>query len=240
MEVLILRFDAPLMSFGAAVVDELGVIQDHPPLSMITGLIANALGYDHGGTERLARLQQRLRFACRRDRAGRRVRDFQTADIQQSFLREGWTTRRAPEGRAGAPGTQTHIRYRDFHADAVYTVALALLEPEEVPTLSNVATALRRPERPLFLGRKSCLPAAPILAGRADVPTLLAALQRHAPSPRADRTDYTMEAWWPSEDGASGAESRVHDIRDWANQVHVGSRLIRQGEIHLEREDANA
>ena len=46
-DALILRFDAPLMSFGGPMVDHNGVVQDFPPTSLLTGLIGNALGYEH-------------------------------------------------------------------------------------------------------------------------------------------------------------------------------------------------
>ena len=71
MDVLILRFDAPLMSFGAPIVDNQGEIQPYPALSMMTGLLGNALGFDHSEFDRLERLQERLRYASRQDRRGR-------------------------------------------------------------------------------------------------------------------------------------------------------------------------
>jgi len=75
MDVLLLRLEAPLMSFGAVMIDKRGVIQRYPALSAVCGLLANALGFHHRDTDALERLQQRLRYACREDRRGERLRD---------------------------------------------------------------------------------------------------------------------------------------------------------------------
>ena len=42
---LVLRLASPLIAFGGEAIDNLGVIRDFPALSMLTGLLANALGY---------------------------------------------------------------------------------------------------------------------------------------------------------------------------------------------------
>ncbi len=240
LDVLILRFDAPLMSFGGVQVDQRGVIREFPAQSMITGLLANALGYEHRDWPRLERLQERIRYAARRDRAGRRIMDFQTVDLGQDFLLRGWTTRGAPESRGGGPAREgTHIRQRHYLADALYTVAVALEPAAEEPTVGTVESALNEPERPLFLGRKGCLPAAPLVIARVSSATVLEAL---AVAPRAtDRGDGgdAVLAWWPSDDADTELGSRlvpVTDERDWANQIHVGRRFVREGRLRLEGE----
>ena len=43
---LILRLDAPLVSFGGEAIDHYGVIRPFPAKSMIAGLIGNALGFE--------------------------------------------------------------------------------------------------------------------------------------------------------------------------------------------------
>src|SRR5881397_2751374 len=97
-EALLLRFDAPLLCFGGVVVDNLGVTWRMPGRAMLTGLVGNALGYRHFEAEKLDALQRRIRFAARCDRAGREIVDFQTVDLSQAFLFEGWTARGVPEG----------------------------------------------------------------------------------------------------------------------------------------------
>ena len=57
---LLLGLEGPLVAFGGEVVDARGVIADFPAASMLTGLIANALGWRRGERHRLQRLQERL------------------------------------------------------------------------------------------------------------------------------------------------------------------------------------
>jgi len=238
MDILLMRLDAPLMSFGAPIVDNRGVIQPYPALSMICGLLGNALGYDHCDTNRLQRLQERIRYACRQDRPGKRMRDYQTVDLGQAFLNDdgAWTTRGALQRRkGGSASTGTHIRFRDYWADAVYTVALALEPPDESPCLDDLARALDSPARPLFIGRKPCLPAAPLLLRRTQAPNLLHALKTACP-PKGLPADASVPAWWPTEPQAEephGMQLPVTDARDWANQIHVGERWIAEGQIQL-------
>jgi CRISPR system Cascade subunit CasD len=157
---LLLALEGPLLAFGGEVVDARGVATDFPLASTLTGLIANALGYDHSERSRHAELQSRLQFAARIEREGRRIVDFQTAQLLQSD--KGWTTRGYPEGRAGGAGTygSPHIRYREYDADKRVLVALTVDPANVSPTLDDIAAAVREPARPLFIGRKACLPTA--------------------------------------------------------------------------------
>lgn len=239
---LILRFDAPLMSFGAPIVDNHGVVQDFPGLSLVTGLLGNALGYDHRQHAELNRLQARLRYATRRDVPGEPLRDYQTVDLGQPHLdakHVGWTTRGYVEERAGASGKGTHIRYRDYRADSVHTVALTLLPSDERPTLDDLGEALTRPARPLFLGRKCCLPASRIVVGRIEASSPVAAV---IAAPLTDRALATSKApdeadevrvWWADDDPTAPIKpSRrlaVTDERDWLNQHHGGRRILHEG-----------
>jgi CRISPR system Cascade subunit CasD len=236
VRVLILRFDAPLVSFGAPAIDQNGVVQPFPALSMLTGLIANALGWDHRDTDKLERLQERLRYAARIDRRGEALLDYQTVDLGQNWMlaeKAGWTTRGRIASRGGASGEGTHQRYQHYRADSVHTIALTLVG-DGAPAPDDVAGALREPARPLFIGRKCCLPAAPILFGVIDSASLVAVL---ASTHRARRGDPgpLPASWWDGDDAteASG-ESRVvpvTDERDWRNRVHVGRRLMREGHV---------
>ncbi len=238
MDILLLRFDAPLMSFGAPVVDKYGVIQPYPALSMLCGLIGNALGYRHRDSSRLQRLQQRLRYASRQDRRGTRLQDYQTVHLGQNFMLDerAWTTRGTLERRkGGSASTGTHIRLRDYWADAAHTVALTLGPPDENPDMDALEAALRSPERPLFIGRKPCLPAAPMLLDRVEADDLLDAL-REAPLPDDAPRGEALPAWWPCEPGKDepGLTRRpVTDARDWANQIHVGERWVAHGQITI-------
>lgn len=243
-EYLLLRFEAPLMSFGAPTVDQQGVIQPFPALSMIAGLFANALGFDHADHDATQHLQRRIRYAVRADRPGEALRDYQTVDLGQDFMVDtGWTTRGVLEERGSGEATSgTHIRYRDYWADALFLVAVELADG--TPTLENISHALDWPARPLFLGRKTCLPSVPVRWKQVEATGLLAALTREPllttqgwPGLNGSRDGSTkLRAWWP--DGEAGAPDSVvfpvTDERDWRNQIHGGRRLVRHGLINLE------
>jgi CRISPR system Cascade subunit CasD len=236
MDALILRFDAPLMSFGGVMVDQHNVTDRFPGLSLFAGLLANALGWRHGDGERIGRLQERLLLASRWDISGEHLEDYHTVDLGQPKMREkGWTTRGEPEHRGGGDATSgTHIRHRHYWANGVLTSALAVLDADETPTLDEIEAALKRPARPLFLGRKTCLPSAPILIGRQTGDDVLAILQA-VPRALCPERPFAkpMPARWPADLGqAQEAQIRpVYDQRDWKNQWHAGSRQIAEGPL---------
>lgn len=226
---LVLRLEAPLMSFGAEMVDAYGVVRDFPALSAITGLIANALGWERHAAEAHDRLQARLIMGSVRLAEGRRVRDFQTAELGGGD--RGWTTRGVAEGRAGGAATylSPHIRYREADADALILVALRLDPADETPTLDEVAAALDRPERPIFIGRKPFLPSGPINAGFCDAATIadvLAILLDKWKTPAA-------RAQWPIGEGPEARNSLIEltDERNWLTGVHTGLRRVAEGTI---------
>ena len=238
---LILRLDAPLMSFGGVVIDNFGVSDAWPSVSLLAGLIGNALGYRRTDGDALQDLQDRLVFACRADREGERLRDFQTADLKQND--KGWTTRGRPEGREGGGKTYfgMHIRHRDYWADRIVTVAMRLEPAEGEPALEWIANALSSPARPLFIGRKPCLPATPLFAGWSDGMSALDAVSRFpVPDPEdADRggepRDYA--AFAPVHDlphpfvAERFREVRVSGKRNWSSDVHGGEQRWLEGRL---------
>lgn len=221
---LLLVLEGPLLAFGAEAVDARGVVGDFPTTSMLTGLLANALGWRREEHEQHTRLQARLVFAARIDREGTRLTDFQTAQLGKDD--RGWTTRGSPEGRSGGAGTYAspHIRRRDFDADKRVVVALRLDPADEPPTIADIAAALENPARPLFLGRKPFLPSCPILAGVVEAEGPVAALAGVAPEGRAATHRVLLPG---TEAPAPGDERRwAADLRDWRSRVHGGGRDV--------------
>jgi CRISPR system Cascade subunit CasD len=230
---LLLDLDAPLMSFGGDMVDAYGVVRDFPAKSMVAGLIANALGWERHDAQAHARLQERLTIGSARAAEGRRVRDFQTAQLSGND--RGWTTRGRVEGRTGGAATylSPHIRYRDADADARVLVALRLDPADEAPTLDRLADALDRPERPLFLGRKPFLPSRPLRLAIVEADTsrgaLIAGLALLGKMPG----EAPVRAQWPLAEGLVGnaREEELTDERHWPAGVHAGLRRVAEGEI---------
>lgn len=242
MDVLLLRLDAPLMSFGGTVVDQINTTRDFPGRAMLAGLLGNALGYDHREADRLDALQSRMRWAAREDQPGRPFLDYQTVNLASEHMAiPGWTTWGTVDRRESNAKITTAIRYRHYLADAVYVVAVSLL-PGDGPDVDALDRAVQRPARPLFLGRKCCLPSTPLRYGRVETDRLRDALVhpsvprivRHglrrgeeAPTPR-------VRAWWPVDEGTEvGRTLAFTDDMDWVNQLHVGRRYVQEAFVEV-------
>jgi CRISPR system Cascade subunit CasD len=226
---MLIRLRAPLIAFGGETIDNFGVIRDFPALSMVTGLLANALGWDRGDDDRHNRLQERLVMGARLDAQGSRLLDFQTAQLGAND--KGWTTRGVPEERAGGAGAYAspHLRYRHYHADMNALLALRLQAANEAPTLDDLAAALDKPARPLFIGRKNCLPTDRLMAGWVEADNILDALQNALP-PAPDKA----RAQWPEGEGHLPGQRQNHsldvcDERNWTSGVHGGWRPVFEG-----------
>jgi CRISPR system Cascade subunit CasD len=238
VDAIILRLDAPLMSFGGVIVDQHNVTDRFPGVSLFVGLIGNALGWTHCDGDSLNALQSRLRVASRWDAMPDLLIDYQTVDLgEEKMCNAGWTTRGEPEHREGGPNARfgTHPRLRHYWANGLMTVALGV-SGEADPTMDAIERTLRRPARPLFLGRKTCIPSAPLVAGRASGPNLREILER-VPHPdcRFRKEASPMPARWPVHDGGSsrGQARTVFDLRDWNSGLHVGSRQVVDGAMQV-------
>lgn len=226
---LLLRLHAPLIAFGGETIDNFGVIRDFPALSMITGLLANALGWRREDCELHDCLQSRLLLGARLNTPIQRLTDFQTAQLGKDD--KGWTTWGVPEERQGGPDSykSPHLRYRDYHADLDVLVVLRLKPMEQSPTLDDLAIALDHPARPLFIGRKPCLPSKRISAGWIEADNVLQALQlAHLP---AIHSAQSLRMQWPDGEGSLAGDRLIEvcDERNWTSGVHGGWRPVREG-----------
>lgn len=227
-----LRLTAPLMAFGGVLIDQVGPTRDFPSASALTGLFANALGWRREDSTAHQALQDRLEFGALIAREGCLLTDSQNARVYEE--EPGWTTTGHPETRnkgtsySNDPlpdqiGNQrgrkwlTHRRRRDYLADHDCRVVLRLALGD-CPDLDTLAAALDRPARPLFIGRKTCLPSAPLFAGWVEGADARAALTALALPGRA---------LWP----ASGDEplADLPDLRNWISGLHGGSRRVCEG-----------
>lgn len=139
MSTLVLRLAGPLQSWGDSSRFTRRSTRHEPTKSGVLGLIAAAQGRRR--TDPIEDLVD-LRFGVRIDQPGRLTRDFQTA--------------RSLDGKETMP-----LSYRYYLADAVF---LAALEGAD-NLIDGIADALRSPTFPLYLGRRSCPPASPLLVG---------------------------------------------------------------------------
>jgi CRISPR system Cascade subunit CasD len=106
-----------------------------PTRSGVIGMVCAAMGIARG--EDISRFDLIRRMGVRVDKEGRPERDYHTAlDVI----------------KADGKGTDTVVSYRDYLADASFTVGL---QSEDLHLLQSITDALQCPKWPLFLGRKA-------------------------------------------------------------------------------------
>lgn len=154
---LLLRFDGPMQSWSVAGFADRPTLP-FPTKSGIIGLLANAHGRQR--SESIDDLAA-LTTGVRADEKGCPLTDFQIAG------QDGW---RSADGKLHTDTRK--IRRKGYLTDAVFTAALS--GPASV--IERCASAVQRPARPLFLGRRCCPPAAPVLIGVSEL-TVLDALR---------------------------------------------------------------
>lgn len=175
---LALLLDAPLQSWGFASRFQRRTTAVYPTKSGVIGLIAAAMGLAKGSREegqklpRLAALQMHVvllprpkwwipqaQHTRRSDWLElRRLEDYHT--VGGGFDPETQPNS-VPRTASGKPDKDATVTKREYLLDARFGVILA----GESNVLNEAATALRDPVWGSWLGRKSCIPAAPVLAG---------------------------------------------------------------------------
>lgn len=247
---LLLRLEGPLQAWGDVALDPRRPTRDFPSRSAVAGMLANALGWQHMDGERTTLLQDALRYAVREDRVPHRITDFQTADLGR-IGSTGWT-RWGIEERGGSAAEGTQLLWKQYLANGSFLVALALREGAPA-TLDELEAALRWPARPLFLGRKGCAPAVPLLEwprSRVTADSGYAALESapfperlrersagrtwESPGPTATEEPRRLRCWYSPGDGPDPVTVQLREVwdrRDFAANQFAGSRRIVEGQV---------
>ncbi|MBR4986491.1 MAG: type I-E CRISPR-associated protein Cas5/CasD [Proteobacteria bacterium] len=136
MNTLLLRFKAPMQSWGISAKFDRRSTERVPSKSAVIGMLAGALGRKRDmPVDDLSA----LRFGVRIDKEGRLIRDFQTAKN----------------------ASDAYISSRYYLADAAFLVGLE----GEKDLLETIENALKHPVFPIFLGRRSCPPEGRVVLG---------------------------------------------------------------------------
>ena len=238
MTSLVLTLQAPMQSWGGP---SLATAEHQtrlfPSLSGVCGLLANALGADR--SDDLPWMEQADLWA-RADNPGQRMQDFHTIGTGTKRGDGVWKPNRT---RAPHPV----VTNRWYLADAAFTVVFA---PGDTLDAEHAADALTRPARPLYLGRRSCPPASPVLIGTTDADP--AAVLETMPLLRPKLHHHQQASWFESVVAANGtvqadvcepASASDPDARterdaaitfDPATRWHYyGSRAVRVRTVHL-------
>ncbi|MBK7727259.1 MAG: type I-E CRISPR-associated protein Cas5/CasD [Gammaproteobacteria bacterium] len=161
MEYLVIRLAAPMSSWGEPAVGEFRPSAAWPGDSSLVGLLGAAFGIDRLDIDAQHALRDSLRFAVGVLSAGDLLRDYHTAQVPGRSAPKGRPHRtRRDELLVTKSDLNTVLSTREYRQNGDWLVAIAATAASRW-RLSEVASALQRPKFVLYLGRKSCPPAAP-------------------------------------------------------------------------------
>ncbi|MEF9879957.1 MAG: type I-E CRISPR-associated protein Cas5/CasD [Clostridia bacterium] len=204
MSTLLLRFTAPLQSWGSDSKFDIRKTEREPTKSGVVGLLAAALGRKRD--EAIDDLTA-LRFGVRVDHEGEQLQDFHMVHS---------------EGK----NATSYVTKRYYLSDAIFLVGL---EGDD-GTLTALVQALAHPVFPLFLGRRSCPPEGRVCLGlrRTDLLSALCAEPWQLPQWRqAKQKDPLLRILTDAKD-APNTSARQHDLPLSFHQENrqYGDRLI--------------
>jgi len=167
-EILLLRLEGPLQSWGGRARWDVRDTGRIPTKSGIVGLLGCALGYPMGDPRLETELGAGLRFGVRTEAPGRILEDYHTVSgflptaggaYRHSGIKTGTSLDKLRSDPDVEPATIVSTRF--YLEDAAFLVGLE--ETGRAPgVLARCADALRHPAWPLFLGRKACIPSRPV------------------------------------------------------------------------------
>lgn len=165
MKHLALYLRAPLQSWGASSkFGDRGTL-DAPTRSGLTGLLAAACGVDKNDEARdhdwLTRAAL-LSFEVVGFKRGDRMTDYHTVGGGRRFVAKhpSWQNLMIPVSADGKDH-RTNVTHRDYLSDSVFGAVLS----GDDALVAEMAAALENPVWGVWLGRKSCIPTEPVLAG---------------------------------------------------------------------------
>lgn len=162
MEFLVFQLQAPLSSWGDTAVGEYRPSHAYPGVSALVGLLGAALGVRREDEAAHTALRDGYGFAVGLQANGKLLRDYHTAQVPgQAAMKKRPHSSRKDELAVPKEQLNTILSTRDYRQDAACVVAVQPFA-QAPHSLERLADALRRPKYVLYLGRKSCPPAAPL------------------------------------------------------------------------------
>lgn len=206
MPVLLLRFKAPMMSWGYDSHFTIRRTGTEPTKSAVIGLLCAALGRPREAPT--ADLVS-LRLGVRVDREGVMLQDYHTV---QNAVRS-----------SGAANHDGVISIRHYVADAEYLIGLE----GGASLLEMLDKALAAPVWPLYFGRKSFVPSRPVREGLREG-MLLAVLETEPVSQPVDKVRCVIEA-------PDGHDLRQDVPLDWLGRK-FGVRAVETRLLNVKKE----
>ncbi len=191
---LVFRLYGSLASWGEIAVGESRHSAVYPSKSALLGLLGAAVGVrreDDAGQQALFR---GYRFGVKLVCAGTPLRDYHTVQAPPQQRNVRYRSRRQELAEKSRLGTL--LSAREYRCDSISLVAAEAL-PDARWELADLTEALRRPHFPLYLGRKSCPPALPLMPQLVSSATLHDALEGAAQPSLLALLNRNPEQAWP-------------------------------------------
>lgn len=246
METLTLRLEGALQAWGDSSRWSIRDTRPEPTKSGVLGLIAACLGWrlDADSDRRMGNLAERLRLGVRADREGVMLRDYHTIGGSRSGAGTPWVGLLTAEGRVkknpASPGLHTEVSERNYLSDACFLIALE----GESSLIYEIESALVGPVWPPFLGRKSCVPSAPLYPAAVGVPgraptALLEVLRNHSWLGRdGEALPATVRVVVDEgEDATEGMRGLRYDVPESVSRRFFGHRYVREFTVACPRKE---
>lgn len=229
-EYLVFRLYGPMASWGQPAVGGDRATATAPTRSALLGLLGAALGMTREEHTKLAELQQSVCFGIKQTTAGSVLRDYHTAQVPPE--KKG-VTHRTRKSELSAEKLNTVLSSRDYRCDCLWVVAV-WLTPNSTITLEQLQAALLQPVFSLYLGRKSCPPALPLMPQVLTDNTLQQALDHTFPVLVSERADpfllgankHVTYLW--EGDAAAIAHQATLTYHPWDEPIHRGRWQFKQ------------
>jgi len=178
---LVFQLYGPMASWGEIAVGELRHSASHPSRSALLGLLGAALGVRRDDAAGQAALTAGYQFAVKQLACGAPLRDYHT--VQAPALSKKITHRTRRQEMADPDKLNTLLTSREYYGDSFCVVAVQA-QPDAPHTLAQLQHALEHPVFTLYLGRKSCPLALPLVPKIVPGASLKTALDSQSPEPK--------------------------------------------------------
>lgn len=169
---LLMRLYSPLASWGEMAAGEKRHTATHPSRSALLGLLGAALGIERSDDASQEALNNGYRFGIFMQAIGAPLQDYHTIN----FFKNEPTLRRGKE-LCFKEDEKSFVTRREYRCDSVAIVAVEAL-PSAPKTLDYLEHALKNPHFVLYLGRKSCPLAEPLLPQKIQAHNLKEAFEK--------------------------------------------------------------
>lgn len=190
-EYLVFRLYAPLASWGEIAVGESRHSATYPSRSALLGLLGAAMGVRRDDEDEQLALSATYRFGVKLHTSGHPLRDYHTVQVGPQTRNLRYRTRRQELTLPAREQLGTLLSAREYRCDSFSTVAVVANEALYV----GLAAKLKRPEFPLYLGRKSCPPAVALAPKVAAFASLKAALDTFDTDPFPELLAHMRDEW---------------------------------------------